>query len=93
MAGKFVFIELELEGFGIEFLPIHHTTPILAAGANRQQKPEPRPLRVRAYTIASAPQRPEAVQICVRVDARNILYAGDFDPLARAGHITHERRG
>jgi ferredoxin-NADP reductase len=115
----------------------------------------------RAYTIASAPQRPEAVQICVRVgsgrggealrrleagaeiavdgpygdfllpendgrpvvflagdvgiapirsivlhmlavgdsrricvlyepDARNILYAGDFDPLARAGHITHE---
>lgn len=114
----------------------------------------------RAYTIASAPQRPEAVQICVRVgpgkggealrnleagaevsidgpygdfllpkgdepvvflagdvgiapvrsivlhmlavgdprkicvlyepDARSILYAGDFDPLARAGHITHE---
>lgn len=115
----------------------------------------------RAYTIASAPQRPEAVQICVRVgagkggeamsrleagaevavdgpygdfllpandgrpavflagdvgiapirsivlhmlavgdprricvlyepDARNILYAGDFDPLARAGQITHE---
>lgn len=115
----------------------------------------------RAYTIASAPQRPEAVQICVRVgggkggealrnleagaeinvdgpygdfllpdddtrpvfflagdvgiapirsivlhmlavgderkitvlyepDARHILYAGDFDPLARAGHITHE---
>ena len=115
----------------------------------------------RAYTIASAPQRPEAVQICVRVgagkggealrrleagaeitvdgpygdfllpendrrpvvflagdvgiapirsivlhmlavadprrifvlyepDARNILYAGDFDPLARAGHIIHE---
>lgn len=115
----------------------------------------------RAYTIASAPQRPEAVQICVRIgpgkggqalerleagaeiavegpygdfllpddddrpvmflagdvgiapvrsivlhmlatsdpraiailyepDARNILYAGDFDPLARAGHITHE---
>jgi ferredoxin-NADP reductase len=115
----------------------------------------------RAYTIASAPQRPDAVQLCVRVgsgkggeslrrleagaevavdgpygdfllpeddgrpvvllagdvgiapirsivlhmlavgdtrricvlyepDARNILYAGDFDPLARAGHITHE---
>jgi phenol hydroxylase P5 protein len=115
----------------------------------------------RAYTIASAPERPEAVQICVRAgagkggealrrlqagdevavdgpygdfllpendsrlvvflagdvgiapvrsivlhmlavsdprsicvlyepDARNILYAGDFDPLARAGHITHE---
>lgn len=115
----------------------------------------------RAYTIASAPQRPQAVQICVRVgpgkggealrkleagaeitvdgpygdfllpdddprpvvflagdvgiapvrsivlhmlavedpraitvlyepDARNILYAGDFDPLARAGQITHE---
>jgi ferredoxin-NADP reductase len=115
----------------------------------------------RAYTIASAPQRPEAVQICVRAgsgkggdalrgleagaevavdgpfgdfllpegdprpvvflagdvgiapirsivlhmlavndprricvlyepDARHILYAGDFDPLARAGHITHE---
>ena len=116
----------------------------------------------RAYTIASAPQRPEAVQLCVRVgagrggeslrklepgaevqidgpygdfllpehdeagsvvflagdvgiapvrsivlhmlavhdprrivvlyepDQRNILYAGDFDPLARAGEITHE---
>jgi ferredoxin-NADP reductase len=115
----------------------------------------------RAYTIASAPQRPEAVQLCVRVgdgkggealrkleagaevdidgpfgdfvlpdgdtrdivflagdvgiapvrsivlhliavhdsrtitvlyepDQRHILYAGDFDPLARAGHITHE---
>ena len=115
----------------------------------------------RAYTISSAPQRPEALQLCVRVgvgkgsaavqkleagdtvrvdgpygdfvapsddgrglvflagdtgiapvrsivlhmlatgderkitvlyepDARNILYAGDFDPLARAGHITHE---
>ena len=115
----------------------------------------------RAYTIASAPQRPEAVQICVRAgagkggeslrrleagaevsvdgpygdfllpqdgsgrvfflagdvgiapirsivldmiatsdsrkiyvlyepDQRNILYAGDFDPLARAGHIVHE---
>ena len=115
----------------------------------------------RAYTIASAPQRPDAVQICVRAgagkggealrhleagaevtidgpygdfllpaddprpvfflagdvgiapirsivlhmlavgdarricvlyepDARHILYAGDFDPLARAGHITHE---
>lgn len=115
----------------------------------------------RAYTIASAPQRPQAVQICVRVgpgkggealrkleagaeitvdgpygdfllpdadsrpvvflagdvgiapvrsivlhmlavsdprsitvlyepDARNILYAADFDPLARAGQITHE---
>ena len=115
----------------------------------------------RAYTIASAPQRPEAVQLCVRVgdgkggealrkleagatvtiegpfgdfvlpegdtrnlvflagdvgiapvrsivlyliavhdsrqitvlyepDQRYILYAGDFDPLARAGHITHE---
>ena len=114
----------------------------------------------RAYTIASAPQRPEAVQLCVRVgtgkggealrrleagaevsvegphgdfllpdgdsrgvvflagdvgiapirsivlhmlavkdpraicvlyepDQRNILYAGDFDPLARAGQITH----
>lgn len=115
----------------------------------------------RAYTIASAPQRPEAVQLCVRVgtgkggealrrleagaevsidgphgdfllpegdaqnvvflagdvgiapvrsivlymlaekdprgifvlyepDQRNILYAGDFDPLARAGQIVHE---
>lgn len=114
----------------------------------------------RAYTIASAPQRPEAVQLCVRVgggkggeqlrqleagaevaiegpygdfllpedtkpvvllagdvgiapirsivlymiaegdprrpvvlyepDQRNILYAGDFDPLARSGHIIHE---
>jgi ferredoxin-NADP reductase len=115
----------------------------------------------RAYTIASAPQRPEAVQICVRLgagaggealrrleagaqvaidgpygdfllpendgrhvvflagdvgvapvrsivlhmvatedprsicvlyepDQRHILYAGDFDPLARAGHIRHE---
>ena len=115
----------------------------------------------RAYTIASAPQRPEAVQLCVRVgqgkggeqigkleagaevsidgpygefllpedgtkpvvflagdvgiapirsivlymvaekdprrpvvlyepDQRNILYAGDFDPLARAGTIVHE---
>ena len=114
----------------------------------------------RAYTIASAPQRPEAVQLCVRVgagkggealrrleagaevsvdgphgefllpdgdsrgvvllagdvgiapirsivlhmlavkdpraihvlyepDQRNILYAGDFDPLARAGQIVH----
>lgn len=115
----------------------------------------------RAYTIASAPQRPEAVQLCVRIgagrggealrklepgaevqidgpygdfllpaedpsgvvflagdvgiapvrsivlhllaikdprrmvvlyepDQRNILYAGDFDPLARAGDIVHE---
>lgn len=115
----------------------------------------------RAYTIASAPQRPEAVQLCVRVgagkggeairkleagaevsvdgpygdfllpagadgcvvflagdvgiapirsivlymlaekdpreiavlyepDQRNILYAADFDPLARAGQIVHE---
>ena len=115
----------------------------------------------RAYTIASAPQRPEAVQLCVRVgegkggealrrleagvqvsvegphgdfllpeddrrgvvflagdvgiapvrsivlyliaerderpivvlyepDQRNILYAGDFDPLARSGQIIHE---
>jgi ferredoxin-NADP reductase len=115
----------------------------------------------RAYTIASAPQRPEAVQLCVRVgtgkggesltrleagaevaidgpygefllpddpskgvvllagdvgiapirsivlymiaegdprrpivlyepDQRHILYAGDFDPLARSGHIVHE---
>lgn len=115
----------------------------------------------RAYTIASAPQRPEAVQLCVRVgagrggaalknlqagarvtvdgpfgefvlpekddrnvvffagdtgiapvrsivlhmlathdpraitvlyepDARHILYAGDFDPLARSGAIVHE---
>ena len=115
----------------------------------------------RAYTIASAPQRPEAVQLCVRVgagkggeairkleagaevtvdgpygdfllpenkkgsvvflagdvgiapirsivlymlaekdpraimvlyepDQRQILYAGDFDPLARAGQIVHE---
>lgn len=115
----------------------------------------------RAYTIASAPQRPEALQLCVRVgegkggqaiqrleagasvaiegpygdfllpdddergvvflagdvgiapirsivlhmlathdprriivlyepDQRNILYAGDFDPLARAGTIVHE---
>ena len=114
----------------------------------------------RAYTIASAPQRPEAVQLCVRLgagkgatalrkleagaavtvegpygdfllppgeadvvffagdtgiapirslvlhmlaekdprrifvlyepDQRHILYAGDFDPLARSGQITHE---
>ena len=115
----------------------------------------------RAYTIASAPQRPEAVQLCVRTgagkggealrkleagaevsldgpygeffipdgdmrdvvfmagdvgiapvrsnvlhllaendsrkiivlyepDQRHILYAGDFDPLARAGDIVHE---
>lgn len=115
----------------------------------------------RAYTIASAPERPEAVQLCVRVgsgkgggalmrlsagaevtldgpygdfllprndpraavflagdvgiapirsivlhllakrdprkivvlyepDRRHILYAGDFDPLARAGQIVHE---
>jgi ferredoxin-NADP reductase len=114
----------------------------------------------RAYTIASAPERPTAVQLCVRVgegkggaslkalqpgaavsvdgpfgdfllpddgrpiaflagdvgiapirsivlhllaskdprrivvlyepDQRNILYAGDFDPLARSGAITHE---
>jgi ferredoxin-NADP reductase len=115
----------------------------------------------RAYTIASAPQRPQAVQLCVRVgegrggaalkrlqpgaqvsvegpfgdfllpdeddrpvvfiagdtgiapirsivlhmisekdarkttvlyepDQRHILYAGDFDPLARNGHIVHE---
>ncbi|HET7437264.1 MAG TPA: FAD-dependent oxidoreductase [Thermoanaerobaculia bacterium] len=115
----------------------------------------------RAYTIASAPQRPEALQLCVRVgsgkggealerleagaevtldgpygsftlpdddsrdvvflagdtgiaavrsivlhmiatsdprricvlyepDHRHILYAGDFDPLARAGDIRHE---
>lgn len=115
----------------------------------------------RAYTIASAPERPEAVQLCVRVgsgkggealrnleagaevsidgpygdfllpendgrglvllagdvgiapirsivlhllanrdprriivlyepDQRHILYAGDFDPLARAGQIIHE---
>src|SRR4051812_41466298 len=115
----------------------------------------------RAYTIASAPERPEAIQLCVRTgdgkggaaakklvagaevsidgpfgdfllpdadsgavvflagdtgiapirsivlhmlaskderaitvlyepDHRNILYAGDFDPLARAGTIVHE---
>ncbi len=115
----------------------------------------------RAYTIASAPQRPQAVQLCVRIgagkggaalkklapgaqvsvegpygdftlpenddrpvvflagdvgiapvrsivlhmlavadkrkitvlyepDQRHILYAGDFDPLARSGAITHE---
>jgi ferredoxin-NADP reductase len=115
----------------------------------------------RAYTIASAPERPQAVQLCVRVghgkggeavsrlkagseiavdgpygsfllpddqtrdvvflagdtgiapirsivlhmlankdprrifvlyepDRRNILYAGDFDPLARSGAIVHE---
>lgn len=115
----------------------------------------------RAYTIASAPQRPDAVQLCVRIsqgkggealgrleagaevtvdgpfgefllpendgrgvvllagdvgiapirsivlhmlatgdtraicvlyepDQRHILYAGDFDPLARAGQIRHE---
>ena len=114
----------------------------------------------RAYTIASAPERPEAVQLCVRLgagrgaeamrklqagdaitvdgphgdfllpdneapvvllagdvgiapvrsivlhmlaendprqitvlyepDQRHILYAGDFDPLARSGTITHE---
>ena len=114
----------------------------------------------RAYTIASAPQRPDAVQLCVRIgqgkggnsvknlqpgdavsidgphgdfllpdgdgpvfliagdvgiapvrsivlhmlaqndprkitvlyepDHRHILYAGDFDPLARNGSITHE---
>jgi len=115
----------------------------------------------RAYTIASAPQRPEAVQLCVRTgpgkggdalrnleagaevaidgpysdfllpdntskdvvllagdvgiapirsivlhmiatgdsrravvlyepDQRHILYAGDFDPLHRAGHIVHQ---
>ena len=115
----------------------------------------------RAYTIASAPERPEAVQLCVRLgagkgaaalrkldpgaavtvegpygdfllpqgdsrdvvllagdtgiapirsivlhmlaqkdprrifvlyepDQRHILYAGDFDPLARSGQITHE---
>lgn len=115
----------------------------------------------RAYTIASAPQRPQAVQLCVRIgvgrggtalqklkagdavtiegpygsfllpddddrgvvflagdtgiapvrsivlhmlavgdprsitvlyepDQRHILYAGDFDPLARAGHLVHE---
>src|SRR5204863_3521808 len=115
----------------------------------------------RAYTIASAPERPEAVQLCVRIgagkggealrkleagaevsvdgpygdfllpddddrgvvflagdvgiapirsivlhmlavkdprtihvlyepDQRQILYAGDFDPLARAGQIVHE---
>jgi len=115
----------------------------------------------RAYTIASAPERPEAVQLCVRLgagkggdalrkleagaevsvdgphgdfllpdgdernvvflagdvgiapirsivlhmlaqkdgraihvlyepDQRHILYAGDFDPLARAGQIVHE---
>lgn len=115
----------------------------------------------RAYTIASAPQRPEALQLCIRVgagrggealrrlqtgasvtiegpfgdfvpprgddrpivflagdtgiapirsivlhllatedpreivvlyepDQRHILYAGDFDPLARSGAITHE---
>lgn len=115
----------------------------------------------RAYTIASAPERPEAVQLCIRLgagrgaqalrslqpgaaitvegpygdfllpendgrdvvllagdtgiapirsivlhmlaekdprriivlyepDQRHILYAGDFDPLARSGQITHE---
>lgn len=115
----------------------------------------------RAYTIASAPERPQAVELCIRVgsgkggealrridagtevtvdgpfgefllptadtrgvlflagdvgiapvrsivlhllatgdsrqitvlyepDRRHILYAGDFDPLARAGHIRHE---
>ena len=30
------------------------------------------------------------IYVLYEPDARNILYAGDFDPLARAGHITHE---
>lgn len=37
-----------------------------------------------------AVQDPRAITVLYEPDQRHILYAGDFDPLARAGHITHE---
>jgi ferredoxin-NADP reductase len=40
------------------------------------------------YMIAEGdPRRPV---VLYEPDQRNILYAGDFDPLARSGHIIHE---
>ncbi|HEX8171387.1 MAG TPA: FAD-dependent oxidoreductase [Thermoanaerobaculia bacterium] len=33
---------------------------------------------------------PRAIMVLYEPDQRHILYAGDFDPLARAGQITHE---
>lgn len=33
---------------------------------------------------------PRRITVLYEPDQRHILYAGDFDPLARAGHITHE---
>ena len=33
---------------------------------------------------------PRPITVLYEPDHRHILYAGDFDPLARAGHIVHE---
>ena len=141
-------LTISVHGGGFHFQPGQYINLHLAAGMSR------------AYTIASAPERPEAVQICVRLgsgrgsaalrdlhagtsiaidgphggfilpdedrdvvllagdtgiapvrsivlhllaagdprritvlyepDDKNILYAGDFDPLARDGAIRHE---
>jgi ferredoxin-NADP reductase len=38
--------------------------------------------------VATHDSRP--ITVLYEPDQRHILYAGDFDPLARAGHITHE---
>ena len=141
-------LTISVHDSGFRFQPGQYINLHLAAGISR------------AYTIASAPERPEAVQICVRLgsgrgsaalreiragktlpvdgplggfvlphedrdvvllagdtgiapvrsivlhmlaskdprritvlyepDGKNILYAGDFDPLARDGAIRHE---
>jgi ferredoxin-NADP reductase len=148
IAPDVVQLTLSIHSHGFRFEPGQYINLNLPAGVSR------------AYTIASAPERPEAVQICVRLgsgrgsaalrdlqagatlpvdgpfgsfilpdeardvvllagdtgiapvrslvlhmlarkdprritvlyepDGKNILYAGDFDPLARDGAIRHE---
>ncbi len=148
IAPDVVQLTISVHGSGFHFQPGQYINLNLPTGVSR------------AYTIASAPERPEAVQICVRLglgrgsaalrnlrvgtklamdgplggfilpdedrdivllagdtgiapvrsivlhllarkdprritvlyepDHKNILYAGDFDPLARDGAIRHE---
>jgi ferredoxin-NADP reductase len=62
---------------------------------------DPRPVVFLAGDVGIAPVRsivlyllaerdPRAITVLYEPDQRHILYAGDFDPLARAGQITHE---
>jgi CDP-4-dehydro-6-deoxyglucose reductase, E3 len=77
---------VSIEGpFGDFLLPENDTRPVVFLAGDTGIAP------IRSIVLhLLAEKDPRAITVLYEPDQRHILYAGDFDPLARSGAIVHE---